>query len=190
MSSTPWRIPPGVGLKSYSRGGGPYLGVGREGSKADQGGGGGPPRANWGELPGRVFWVNIALLLDSFAHFGNYLLIFSRMAHFSSIWAPGRPRLRKMGTGTLGPGISQSHKENVSYFNKDLEGPQNTEKGPGPPPHRGPRPGGEGGGPPPRSREGFSPGESFLSKYCILSRLVCSLLELFAYFFPDLPPDP
>jgi hypothetical protein len=34
---------------------------------------------------------------------------------------------------------------NVSYFNKDLEGPQNTEKGPGPPPRQIEIPAGSGG---------------------------------------------
>ena len=45
--------------------------------------------------------------------------------------------------------------------------------------------GGRGGTPP--GELGGSSGESFLGKYCTPSRLVCSLLELFAYFFPDGP---
>ena len=37
----------------------------------------------------------------------------------------------QMGREALGPRTSKCHKENVSYFNKDLEGPQIRENGPG-----------------------------------------------------------
>jgi hypothetical protein len=35
-----------------------------------------------------------------------------------------------MGRGALGPGMNRFDKENVSYFNKDLEGPQISENRP------------------------------------------------------------
>ena len=40
-------------------------------------------------------------------------------------------RLGKMGWETLGPGIGKCYKENVSYFNKDVERLQIGENGPG-----------------------------------------------------------
>ena len=42
----------------------------------------------------------------------------------------GQPRLRKMGCGASGPGICRFDKENVPYFNKDLEGLQIRENWP------------------------------------------------------------
>jgi hypothetical protein len=36
-----------------------------------------------------------------------------------------------MGRGASGPGIHRFDKEDVSYFNRDLEGPQIKENGPG-----------------------------------------------------------
>ena len=39
--------------------------------------------------------------------------------------------MRKMGREALGPRIGKCHKENVSYFNKDLEGLQIRENGSG-----------------------------------------------------------
>ena len=41
------------------------------------------------------------------------------------------PRLGKMGREALGPRIGKCHKENMSYFNKDWEGAQIGENGPG-----------------------------------------------------------
>ena len=41
------------------------------------------------------------------------------------------PRLRKMGRGALGPGMSRFDIETVSYFSKDLRQPQIRENGPG-----------------------------------------------------------
>ena len=39
--------------------------------------------------------------------------------------------MRKMGREALRPRISKCHKENVTYFSKDLEGLQIGENGPG-----------------------------------------------------------
>ena len=55
--------------------------------------------------------------------------VIKRMWHISIRNGRG-PRLGKMGWETLGPGIGKCYKENVSYFNKDLEGLQIREKAP------------------------------------------------------------
>ena len=55
--------------------------------------------------------------------------VIKRMCDISvRIWRGSR--LGKMGQETLRPRISKCHKENVSYFSKDLEGLQIGEKWP------------------------------------------------------------
>ena len=56
--------------------------------------------------------------------------VIKRMWHIS-VRTGREPRLGKMGREALEPRIGKCYKENVAYFNKDLEGLQIGENEPG-----------------------------------------------------------